>query len=160
MRTFFFSIAAACGLALATLSTGLAHDGMTRAGDIEITHVWARAMLPNQPAGAGYLYVTNTGSEPDSLVGASSPAAGRVEIHAMQVINDVMTMRPVEGGLEIAADTTVKLEPGGLHVMFMDVAEPFKDGDHLQVTLEFERAGNVDVTFPVRKAHGGGHGDH
>ena len=134
------------------------HAGMDTTlvvGDLEISSAWARAMLPNQPAGGGYLIIANRGSEADRLVGGSSPVATKVEIHSMEVVNDVMTMRPVDGGLEIPAGGTVELKPGGLHVMFMGVATPFKDGDAVPVTLEFEKAGSVEITFPVRKAEGG-----
>ena len=137
---------------------GTAGD-VVAAGDLRISSVWARAMLPNQPAGGGYLTVANTGGEPDRLVGGSSPAAGRVEIHSMEVVDDVMTMRPVEGGLEIPAGGTVELKPGGLHLMFLEVSDPFEEGETVSVTLEFEKAGKVEVTFPVRSASGGGH-DH
>lgn len=130
------------------------------AGALEISSPWVRAMLPGQPAGGGYLTVVNTGDEADRLVAASSPAAGRVEIHTMEVVDDVMVMRPVEGGLEIPAGGTVELKPGGLHLMFMEVAEPFADGDMVDVQLEFEKAGSVEVSFAVRTAHGGDDHDH
>lgn len=120
-------------------------------GNIEISGAWARAMLPGQPAGGGFLTIVNKGDEADRLVGASSPSAGKVEVHDMKVVNDVMTMRPVEGGLEIPAGAAVALKPGGLHLMFMKVSEPFKDGGAVPLSLEFEKAGKVDVSLPVRK---------
>ena len=134
-----------------------AHAGMDEtvvAGDLEISSAWARAMLPNQPAGGGYLIIANQGTEADRLVSASSPVAAKVEIHSMEVVDDIMTMRPVEGGLEIPAGETVELKPGGLHVMFMGVTEPFAEGDTVPVALEFEKAGSVEIAFPVRKATG------
>lgn len=131
------------------------------AGDLEITAAWARAMLPGQPAGGGYLTVANNGEEADRLVGAASPTAGRVEIHTMEVVDDVMVMRPVDGGLDIPAGETVELKPGGLHLMFLEVTDPFREGGAVPVTLEFEKAGSVDVELPVRAARGGGGGhDH
>lgn len=129
------------------------------AGDLEIASAWARAMLPGQPAGGGYLVVTNKGAEADRLVGGSTPAAGRVEIHTMEIVNDVMTMRPVEGGVEIPAGGSVELKPGGLHLMFLEVSEPFREGQTVPVTLEFEKAGTVELHMAVRAAGGGGHGD-
>lgn len=121
-------------------------------GNIEISDAWARAMLPGQPTGGGYLTIVNSGGEADRLVGASSSSAAKVEIHNMEVVNDVMTMRPVEGGLEVPAGATVALEPGGLHLMFMKVSEPFRDGGVVPLSLEFEKAGKVDVGLPVRKS--------
>ena len=129
------------------------------AGDLEIGSAWARAMLAGQKAAGAYLTVANKGGAADRLVGASSPLAGKVEIHTMEVVNDVMTMRPVEGGLEIPAGGTVELKPGGYHVMFMDVATPFAEGDTVPVTLRFEHQGDVELSLPVRMVKGAGH-DH
>lgn len=135
---------------------GAASDAAT-AGDLAVADGWARAMLPGQPAGGGYLTITNDGAEADRLIGASSPVAGKVEVHTMEVVDDVMVMRPVEGGLEIPAGGSVELKPGGLHLMFLEVTEPFAEGDTVPVTLEFEKAGAVEVPLPVRSARGGGH---
>ena len=132
------------------------------AGDITVGGGWARAMLPGQPAGGGYLTIANKGQIADKLVSVSSPSAGKVEVHTMEVVNDVMVMRPVAGGLEIPAGATVELKPGGLHVMFMAVKEPFKAGGTVPVTLQFEKAGKVEVTLPVQAKQGvdehAGHG--
>lgn len=130
------------------------------AGDLEISSAWARAMLPGQPAGGGYLSIANKGKEADRLLAVSSPAAGKAEVHEMKVVNDVMVMRPVEGALEIPAGSTVELKPGDYHLMFMQVAKPFAEGDEVKVTLEFEKAGKVDVSLPVRAASGEDHSNH
>jgi copper(I)-binding protein len=119
------------------------------AGDLEISAYRAKAMLPGQPVGGGYLTIANKGAAPDRLIAVTSPSAGMVEIHEMKMVDDVMTMRPVEGGLEIPAGATVELKPGGAHLMFMMVTEPFKEGGEVPVTLEFEKAGKVDVKLPV-----------
>jgi copper(I)-binding protein len=135
-----------------------AADAVT-AGDLTLTGGWLRAMLPGQPAGGGYVTIANGGGAPDRLVAVSTPAAGKSEIHMMEMKNDVMVMRPVEGGLEIPAGGTVELKPGGFHLMFMQVAEPFAEGATVPVTLEFEKAGKVELMLPVRAAgqpmHGG-----
>ena len=128
------------------------------AGDLEIGAAWARAMLAGQKAAGAYLTVTNTGAEADRLVGGASARAGKVEVHTMEVVNDVMTMRPVEGGLDIPAGGTVELKPGGIHVMLMDVATPFAEGETVPVTLTFEKAGNVELSLPVRAVKGAGGG--
>jgi copper(I)-binding protein len=118
-------------------------------GDLEITAYRAKAMLPGQPAGGGFLTISNKGVAADKLIAVTSPNAGMVEIHTMQVVDDVMTMRPVEGGLEIPAGGAIELKPGGTHLMFMAVTAPFKQGSAVPVTLEFEKAGTVDIAFPV-----------
>src|SRR5690349_13362347 len=85
------------------------------AGDLTITAYRAKAMLPAQPTGGAFFTVANKGSSADRLLSVTSPNAGMVEVHTMQVINNVMTMRPVTGGLEIPAGATVELKPGGTH---------------------------------------------
>jgi periplasmic copper chaperone A len=166
-----FSVAAL--LAAAPLAQAHAHcangdgqaEGCVELGTVVVDHLeladpWARAMQPGQPAGGGYLRITNHGDTPDRLVHAHTARAARVEIHAMSVVDDVMTMRPVEGGLDVPAGETVALEPGGYHIMFFGVADPFREGERLEVTLEFEQAGRVALEFPVRgMGHGRGH-DH
>ena len=129
-------------------------------GDLTISGGWLKAMLPGQPTGGGYLTIANKGQAPDRLVAVSTPAAAKAEIHEMKVENDVMTMRPVEGGLEIPAGGSVELKPGGLHLMFMKVAAPFEKGATVPVTLEFEKAGKVELALPVRAARAGSAHDH
>ena len=166
-RRISLQFAAAVFLTIAAVLT--AFVGGTRAedmapvrvGDIEVSSGWVRAMLPGQPSGGGFVTIANTGQAPDRLVAAASPAAGKVEIHTMEIINDVMVMRPVEDGLEIPAGGRVELKPGGLHLMFMDVAAPFAAGSAITLTLEFENAGKVEVQLPAMKpgsnpsSHGG-----
>lgn len=126
-----------------------------KAGDLTLSGGWLRAMLPGQPAGGGYITIANGGAAADRLVAVSTPAAGKSEIHSMEMKDNVMVMRPVDGGVEIPAGQTVELKPGGLHLMFMQVTEPFKEGQSLPVTLEFEKAGKVELTLPVKSATGG-----
>lgn len=128
---------------------GAATAELATVGDLSIAEGWARAMLPGQPAGGAYVTIANKGAEPDRLVGANSPAAGKVEVHTMAVVNDVMTMRPVEGGLEVPAGGKLEMKPGGFHLMFMQVSQPFRDGGQVPVTLEFEKAGKVEIVLPV-----------
>lgn len=161
MRRHILQFAAACLLTAVSLVTGLARSEEMKShpvsvGDLEITSGWVRAMLPGQPAGGGFFIVTNKGTSADRLIAGSTQTAGRVEIHTMEIVNDVMVMRPVEGGLEIPAGATVELKPGGLHIMFMEVAEPYQEGATVPVTLEFEKAGKVDLQLPVLKGQGGG----
>lgn len=118
-------------------------------GDLTIAGYWVKAMLPGQPVAGGFLSVTNKGTADDKLVSAASPKSGRIELHEMAMKGDVMEMRAIEGGIAIPAGATVELAPGGLHVMFFDVTETFKDGDMVPVTLTFEKAGAVELMLPV-----------
>jgi periplasmic copper chaperone A len=127
-------------------------------GALKITGAWAKAMLPGQPVGGGYLTIENTGGEADRLVSVKSDAAPDVQIHEMKVEGDVMKMRALPDGLDIPAGGKAELKPGGYHLMFMAVKTPFKEGDLLKVTLKFEKAGEVEVVLPVEAADAMGPG--
>src|ERR1700730_4866353 len=115
-----------------------------------ITQGWSRATPGGAKIAGGYLTIQNMGSAPDRLIGGSSDIAGKVEVHEMAMNNGVMTMRPLEKGLAIEPGKTVKLAPGGYHLMMMDLKGPLKQGDKLPVTLEFEKAGKVTVSLDVQ----------
>jgi copper(I)-binding protein len=121
-------------------------------GDLAISGGFVRAMLPNQPVGGGYFTVHNAGTAPDRLVGIATPLAGSGEVHEMSMQGAVMTMRALPEGVEIPAGGTVVLQPGGLHLMFMQVATPFKAGSTVPVTLTFQKAGKVELALPVLAA--------
>jgi len=125
-----------------------------KAGDLEISGGFAKAMLPGQPVGGGFFTVKNNGQTDDRLVSVSSPASGEVQIHEMETKDNVMRMRQLKDGIAIAAGETVKLEPGNLHLMFRKVKTPFKQGDTVPVTLTFEKAGKVDLVLQVLSAQG------
>ncbi len=152
-------IALIASLIIATLS-GTAIAGETAVGDLKIADPYARATVPGAPVAGGYMTITNTGSQPDRLVAGSAPFAGRVEIHEMTMQGDVMRMREIAGGLEIPANGSVTLKPGGYHVMFMKLKEQLKEGENRTATLVFEKAGKVDLDFAVKKIGGRKHGGH
>src|SRR5450631_1185393 len=114
------------------------------------TSLRSRATPGGAKVGGGYLTIENKGSTPDRLIGGSADVAGKVEIHEMAMNNGVMTMRPLDKGLTIEPGKTVKLAPGGYHLMMSDLKSPLKRGDKLPVTLEFEKAGKVTVSFDVQ----------
>lgn len=129
-------------------------------GDIELNNGSSRAMLPAQKVGGGYITIKNHGRSDDRLISATSTSAGRVEIHEMAMDNDVMKMRKLNDGINIAAGETVELKSGGFHLMFFDVHTPFASGDEIPVTLVFENAGAVDVVLHVNSSKNNGHSHH
>lgn len=138
----------AFALLLAGAPAGFAAD--IKAGDLVISEPWSRATPGSAKTGAGYLTIQNKGSAPDRLVAVTGDIAGRIEVHEMAVNNGVMTMRPLDKGLEIEPGKTVALAPGGYHLMLMELKSPLKQGDKLPLTLEFEKAGKVAVTLDVQ----------
>jgi hypothetical protein len=147
MKRITISLATAALIAIVGVASSRAED--VKAGDLVITQGWTRATPGGAKTGGGFLTIENKGSSPDKLVGVSADVAGKVEVHQMAMDNSVMKMRPVEGGLTIDPGKTVKLAPGGLHLMMMDLKSPLKQGDKLPVTLQFEKAGKVQVTLDV-----------
>ena len=166
------SLSIRCGMigAAAMAALGLvapAHAEPVKAGDLVITQAWTRATPGGAKVGGGYLTIENKGSSPDKLIGGSTDAAGKLEVHEMTTENGIMKMHPVAGGLTIAPGKTVKLTPGGYHLMLMELKHPFKQGGKVPVTLRFEKAGNVSVTLDVQgigaqspRGMGGSHMDH
>lgn len=148
IKTSYTMLIAAITLLL-TLTTQTIAGGY-KVGDLTISHPVARATVPGAKVGGGYLSITNNGSESDRLVGGAAAFAKRVEIHQMTMVDEVMRMSPVEGGLEIKPGETVELVPGGYHVMFMKLGQPLKEGEKHKVTLTFEKAGNIDLDFAVK----------
>jgi len=135
---------------LASLFAAPALAGEVKAGDLVITQAWSRATPGGAKVAGGYLTIENKGSAPDRLIGGSADIAGKVEVHEMAMNNGVMTMRPLDKGLTIEPGKTVKLAPGGYHVMLMDLKRPLKQGEQVPVTLEFEKAGKVKLSLDVQ----------
>ncbi len=119
------------------------------AGSLKISGPWARATPKGASVGGGYMTITNTGTATDHLIGGSTTVASRFEVHEMKIDNGIMKMRPVAGGIEIKPGQTVQLNPSGFHVMLIGLKQQLKQGDHFKATLEFEKAGKVDVDFTV-----------
>ena len=148
MRKLAFA-AIACAAVLASVLGAPARAEEVKAGDLVITEAWTRATPKGAKIGGGYLTIENTGSAPDRLIGGSADVAGTVQVHEMSMDNGVMKMRPMDKGLTIDPGKTVKLAPGGYHLMMMDLKSQLKQGDKVPVTLEFEKAGKVTVSLDV-----------
>ncbi|CDO46094.1 hypothetical protein AT246_03170 [Bartonella henselae] len=120
-----------------------------KVGEIEILHPWTRATPRGIKVGSGYLYIINHSNTPDRLVSVSTNGVQTTEIHSMTVVNDIMKMEKMHNGIEIPGNGEITLKPGGDHIMFMGLSQPFKLGDKISATLTFEKAGTVDVEFSV-----------
>ena len=128
------------------------------AGTLKISAPWARATPKGASVGGGYMTITNTGKAADRLTGGSTTVSSKFELHEMSMDNGVMKMRPLASGLEIKPGQTVELKPGGHHIMLVGMKEQLKAGDHFKATLDFAKAGKVDVDFIVEglgATHGG-----
>jgi len=120
----------------------------TTLGSLSISDPWARASAGMARAGAAFMSVANSGAA-DRLISADADISDVVELHTHIKDGDVMRMRKVDA-IDITDRTTTKLQPGGLHVMFIGLHEPLKEGETFPLSLTFEHAGTVEVTVSVR----------
>ena len=144
-----FVIAAAFVLAISPAS---AHE--YKAGSIEIKHPWSRATPKGSEVAGGFMKLINTGTESDRLIGGSTALAGKFEIHESAMEGGVMKMRPQPKGIEIKPGQTVELKPGSFHLMFIGLKAPFEKGKRVKGTLQFEKAGTVEVEYAIEAAGG------
>jgi periplasmic copper chaperone A len=126
----------------------------TWAANISVSDAWARATMPGQPVSGAYMKIQ---SDADArLVSASSPSVPRVEVHEMKMDGDVMRMREVKA-IELPKGKTVSLEPGGFHIMLMNLQKPIAAGEIIPLTLVVESGGKrqtVEVKAEARSPMG------
>jgi copper(I)-binding protein len=132
-----------------TLAGGIAVAEDYSVGTIQIGNPWTRATPKGSTVAGAYMTITNKGSAPDRLLSGASAVADRFEVHSMVMDGGVAKMRPVDGGLEIKPGETVELKPGGLHVMLTGLKQPLDKGQKVKATLEFAKAGKVEVEYTV-----------
>ena len=124
-------------------------------GELVVDHPNAPPTPPGVASAAGYMIITNNGTEEERLLGGSAGFADEVEMHRTSVEGDVARMRELTDGLVIGAGERVELAPGGTHLMFVGLDGALAEGERLDATLRFARAGTLDVVFAVER-HGSG----
>jgi copper(I)-binding protein len=139
-RTFLLFATGACAL------SALAQQ--IEPGTLVISRPWSRPTVQGMPMGVAYLSITNNGKTADVLTGASSPAAARVEIHQTTFADGMARMRSVTD-VTIAPGATVKFEPGGIHLMLVDLKAPLETGKPVPLELHFRSAGKISVVLNV-----------
>ena len=141
---FVRMIAALSALALIAVACG-GSDG------VDVEKPWARASAMVDGAGAAYMEISSP--EADRLIGVSvdSTVAAMAEIHETQMNDDGTMMMSEVGRIDLPAGETVKLEPGGYHIMLMQLAEPLEKGDTFDLTLQFAEGGDITIEVEVRE---------
>ncbi|MBO9478444.1 copper chaperone PCu(A)C [Shimia sp. R11_0] len=156
----FKTIALAATTALSFALPAFAQSAIT------VEDPYARVAGKMAKAGAAFMVIENSGDEDDRLISAASDVAKRTELHThKENAEGHMQMLHVKEGFVIPAGGTHALARGGDHVMFMGLTQGLDHGDIVNVTLIFEKAGEVALEIPVdleRKADHGAmkHGDH
>jgi len=135
----------AAALALALAATSAAQAQVT------VDKAWVRGAVPGQMATGAFLDITS--ARDAALVKAESPIAATVEVHAMEMKNNVMSMHEVPK-VDLPAGKPVRLAPGGFHIMMMDLKQPVKNGEKVPIKLTIEypdkKRETVDVQAEVR----------
>jgi copper(I)-binding protein len=133
----------------AAMLAGLAHA--QGAAPAQIEGAWARASVTGQKASGAFMRIT--AGEPLQLLRAETPAAGHAEVHEMAMDGHVMKMRALPR-LDLPAGKTVELQPGGYHIMLMDLKAPLAKDTQLPLTLVFQDAQGkerrMELQLPVK----------
>ena len=117
---------------------------------VSARQAWARETAPAQTSGGGFVTLVNRGTLDDRLVSATTPVAGEVQFHTMNLAGGIMLMRQVRGGVSLPAGKTVTLRPGALHLMLLRLKHPLRQGERFPMTFQFQRAGRITVQFAVQ----------
>jgi copper(I)-binding protein len=125
--------------------------GAAVAGNVDVFDAWARASTGLSRSGAAFVTIFNGSSKPDRLLSVRSDTSDKAEIHTHTMDGSIMKMRRVDS-VELSAGATVRFEPGGYHVMLLDLHRPLKEGESIALTLDFEKAGQIEVSVPVVSA--------
>ena len=145
-----FTLLAASSLAAA------AYAHQYSVGSLVIGHPWSRPTASGMPTGVAYLSITNNGPEQDTLIAARTPAAAQVEFHRTSLEAGMARMRPA-GALVVASNSTVTAEPGGLHLMLVELKAPLVAGTFIPLVLEFKSAGAITVQLQVESQGAASH---
>ena len=116
---------------------------------VQVTDAWVKAADSGMSGAFGE--IENTGDADVTIVSITSPASTVLELHeTVENESGEMVMREKEGGFTIAAGGTLTLEPGGNHVMLMDLVDPVQAGDEVTFTLAFSDGSSLDFTAPAK----------
>jgi hypothetical protein len=119
---------------------------------VTVTDPWVKAAESGMTAGFGVL--ANSGAQAVTITAASSPASPTMELHEVVESDGAMVMRPVEGGFEVPAGGSLAMEPGGYHLMLMDLTDPVLPGDDVAFTLTCGDGGTVSYTAQAKTFEG------
>jgi copper(I)-binding protein len=135
-------------VAMLLIAVGAAVAHEYSAKGVTVAHPWARATPGGAKIGSAYLEMKAAQGRGDRLIGASSPAAGAVELHSHVMEGGIAKMRRVDA-IAVPGGKSVVLKPSGYHLMLTDLKAPLKEGDLLKLTVVFEKAGAIDLEATV-----------
>ena len=133
---------------LSVMATPLLACEAAQVGDLTVDHAWSRATIGAERPAVFYVRITNVGAAHDALVGLATPVAGMPMLHET-VVTDGTASMPHAMSIPVPAGQTVELAPGGYHGMLMDLTTALKEGDRFDMTLTFDKAGQVTIPVEV-----------
>jgi copper(I)-binding protein len=149
MTTLFKVILISAAASVLAANAATAHE--FKIGALEIGHPWSRPTPKDANIAGGYLTITNKGKVTDRLVGGTSPAAGKIEMHEMVEVDGKTRTRALTDGIEIAPGKTIEFKPGSLRLVLLGLKEPFAAGQKIKGALTFEKAGTVEIVYNVEE---------
>lgn len=117
---------------------------------VAIVDPYVRAVPPGQAVSAAFMQLNNSSDNLHTIIGASSPVSRVAELHTHTKENGMMKMRRVEL-IEVPANGKTLLQPGGLHIMLIDLHDQLKLEQKVSITLEFLDGSSKTIEAPVRK---------
>jgi len=138
----------ALALWLALYAGSAANAQTSAASTIVVEQPWARATPRGAKTGAAYMTLINKGASADRLVGATTPLAGKVQFHKETEDNGVSHMHEMHG-VDLEPGAKIVFKPGDMHMMIVELKQPLTEGQTFPLTLQFQKAGNVEVTVPI-----------
>jgi len=136
-------------LAVGALNGPPAQSQEVKLGDLVILQPWSRAAPRGAETASSYLTIENKGTTADRLVGGSTDLAEKIQIEQISTVGGALTVNPVDGGLGISPGEKVVLAPGGYRLGLLKLKSALKKGTKVAMTLQFEKAGQVNVPFDV-----------
>ena len=119
--------------------------------EVHVHDAYVRAMPENAYTSAAYMEIHNTDEHDYRLVAVVSKAARLVQMHTVEEMDGVARMQQVDY-IDVVANDTVALQPGGYHIMLIDLAQPLEPGDEIAFTLVYNDGSRTDLSVPVRDA--------
>ena len=120
-------------------------------GQLTIDHPYIEKPMPGMETASGYLVLKNKGNKSDFLVSIETLFSEKIELHKMSMVDDVMKMKKIDGGLEIPPGKEIVLKPGGYHIMFKKLNKNLILGEKLKAILKFKNTGKIIVNFEVQE---------
>jgi periplasmic copper chaperone A len=129
---------------------GQPHAQTSRLNPIKVEHAWAQATPGGAMTGAAYMTLTNSGDTADQLLSATTPVAEKVQFHKQTEENGVARMREIHM-VDLEPGTKIIFKPGEMHMMIVGLKQPLTEGQTFQLTLQFAKSGDIEVTVPIEK---------